>query len=143
MIARLDEAMKKMAQFDEEHFASIYGPLAYQLNEIADEYLRIDEQVIWHRIERNTKYPDRNAYRIVLGRKQQQPLELPVSDGRRKAYPCERTWLMTGRCPVTWNPARLGIGEQDRDLPVFVSEHAIMRLHERIPVAPYLAALFA
>ena len=33
---------------------------------------------------------------------------------------------------VTWNPEELGVGPGDRDLPVFVSEHAISRLDERI-----------
>ena len=34
--------------------------------------------------------------------------------------------------PVTWNPQKLGIGPDDRDLPVFVGEHTISRLHERM-----------
>ena len=35
---------------------------------------------------------------------------------------------------LKWNPARLSIGEEDRDLPVFVGEHALSRLRERIPI---------
>jgi hypothetical protein len=135
-LARLEEARRKVAQFDEKHLHILGGRLACQLNRIANQYLRIDEKVFWYKIESNTRYPDRAAFRIVVGRKQQVPASLPVSDGRRKAYPCERTYCELGPRLVTWNPARLGIGSDDRDLPVFVSEHAISRLHERLPIAP-------
>ena len=139
-LARLDEARRRVAQFEQEHLPAVFGKLGYQLNEIADQHLRIDEQVIWYKIERNEKYPDRFAFRIVVGRKRQLPVSLPVSEGRRKAYPCERADFMGPR-HATWNPAKLAIGTDDRDLPVFVSEHAISRLHERLPIALDLAAL--
>jgi hypothetical protein len=42
---------------------------------------------------------------------------------------------------VTWNAARLGIGETDRELPVYISQHAISRLHERVPIAPLFFVL--
>jgi hypothetical protein len=138
--ARLQEARTRAAQFEKEHLATVLGRLGYRLNDVADQFFQLDEQVIWYQMELNKRYPERFAYRIVVGRKRQLPVSLPVSEGRRKAYACERA-LFTGTRHATWNPLRLGIGTNDRELPVFVSEHAISRLHERMPVALNLAAL--
>jgi uncharacterized protein with HEPN domain len=134
-LARLGEAKRRIARFREAHLNKVFNKLNDQLNEVADQYLRMDKKVIWYKIEPNNKYPDRHVLRVVLGRSLQLPVSLAVSEGRRKAYPCVRAFLDRGPKHVKWNPAKLGIGSDDRDLPVYVGEHAFARLEERIPVA--------
>ena len=86
--ARLEEAKKRVEEFGRTRLYNVFGRLVRRLNLVADEFLRIDEKVIWHRIERNERYPDRTAFRVILGRKRQVPVSLPVAEGRRRAYPC-------------------------------------------------------
>jgi hypothetical protein len=135
MLERLEESKRQMAHFEKQHLHAVFSRLTHQLTRAADLFLRIDERIVWYRIEHNGRYPERPAFRIVVGRKRPLPVSLPVAEGRRKAYACERTRGLTGvPRQLLWNPTKLGIGSNDRDLPVFVSEHAIRRLHERIPV---------
>ena len=141
VLAHLLEAKTHVDRFENEQLPTILARLGRQLSEIADRYLRIDEQVIWYKLERNQKYRDKVAFRVIVGRKRQLPVSLPVSEGRRKAFPCVRADMFMGPRDVMWNPARLEIGTDDRDLPVFVSDHAIARLHERIPIALDLPVL--
>jgi hypothetical protein len=133
LLARLEQARKLLEKFDDKLRGDVLVKLARQLDSITDEYLRIDERIIWYRVERNEKYPDRSAIRVIVGRSRQMPVSLPVADGRRRAYPCIRCTSTRGhQRQVTWNPQKLGIGPDDRDLPVFVGEHTISRLHERM-----------
>ena len=141
-LARLLEAKERIAQFKRDRVYTIFGKLVRRLNFVSDDYFRIGESVIWHRFERNDRYPDRSAFRVIVGRKRQVPLSLPVLEGRRRAFPCERTVSVTGEPRrIMWNPAQLGIGSEDRELPVFVSEHAINRLHERMAAPTQSSAL--
>jgi hypothetical protein len=134
-LARLREANARIAHFEKAHLLTVVSRLSYQLNDVADQFLRLDAQVVWYKTEKNSKYPDRHVSRVLVGRKWQVPVSLPVFDGRRKAFPCERAETNIGPRPLTWNPAQLGIGTDNRELPLFVSDHALTRLRERIPVA--------
>jgi hypothetical protein len=141
LLARLEETVRKASQFEQDYADSVLSALGCQLNDLVDEHLRIGEHLVWFKIERNTKYTSRRAYRLILGRKQQKPFILPISEGR-KAFPCERTSGCTGPRQVKWKPCELGIGVLERELPVYVGKHAIDRLRERIPMPPkYHAAL--
>ncbi len=104
-----------------------------QLNEIAERYLELNEKVIWYQFEKNDRYPDMHVLCVRLARRRQLPISLTVSEGRRKGFPCARARLDNEPGHLHWNPAKLGIGDDDRDLPVFVGEHAFVRLRERIP----------
>jgi hypothetical protein len=139
--ARLQEAKKQIAHFEEKHFNKVFARLDDQLNEVADRYLQIDAKVIWYQFERNDKYPDKHVPRVRLARRRQLPVSLTVSEGRRKAYPAARADLDGEPRHLKWNPAKLGIGNVDRDLPVFVGEHTLARLRERIPVILDVALL--
>jgi len=139
--ARFNQAMEKVDEFERDQMLEVLATLVFPLIQSVEEHLRIDEQIVWYRIEPNLAYPNRAAFRIVLGKKTPVAVSLPLPEGRRTAYPCERSRGPNGLRQLTWNPARLGIGSHDQDIPVFVSKHAIERLHERMPVAPYLSAL--
>ena len=47
----------------------------------------------------------------------------------------------TGLRPLTWKPAELGVGDSGKAIPVYISDHSIARLHERIPIAPHFDVL--
>ncbi len=135
MIERLEESQRRMAHFEKHHLNNVFRRVTRQLNRAGDLFLRIDERVVWCRVEQNPRYPDRPAFRIVVGRKRPFPVSLPVAEGRRRAYLCERSDPVDGTTRrLLWNPTVIGIGDNDRDLPVYVSEHAIRRLHERVPI---------
>jgi hypothetical protein len=51
------------------------------------------------------------------------------------------TSALGGLFQVKWNRPDLGIEGPEIDLPVFVSEHAIARLHERLPFPPRFRSL--
>ncbi len=46
-----------------------------------------------------------------------------------------------GLRPLTWKPAELGVGDSGKAIPVYISDHSIARLHERIPIAPHFDVL--
>lgn len=139
--ARLSQAMTQIEQFERKHLLHVVMLLFAPLVQSVEQHLRIDEQIVWWRMEPNPAYPDRGAFRIVLGNKEPVAVSLALPEGRRTAFPCERCRDPGGLRQLTWNPARLGIGSHDQEIPVFVSKHAIDRLHERVPVAPYLSSL--
>ncbi len=99
----------------------------------------MDDQIVWRRmlplgvVDIPAHTP---CCRIAISRAEQRPRYVSVADGRRKAYPCVGVQGRDGLAPIRWNPARLGIGQEDRDVPVLIGEHAIERLHERVPTAP-------
>jgi hypothetical protein len=138
---RLREAVARVDEFEKKHLAVTLGRLVYQLNDIADQSLRIDKHVVWYTLVPNEKYPDRLAFQIIVGRRRQFPFSLLVSGGRRTAYACTGTDRLHDSSEITWNLAQLGIGNEDRNLPVYISTYAIERLHERIPLFPHLSAL--
>jgi hypothetical protein len=140
-LARLQEAKKQLAHFGEKQLNKVFAKLGDRLNEVADHYLQLDEKVIWYHFEKNDKYPDKHVQRVRLCRQRQLPISLAVSEGRRKAYPCARADLDSAPRHLNWNPAKLGIGDVDRNLPVYVGEHALARLRERIPVILDVALL--
>jgi hypothetical protein len=141
MKARLDEAKARAEDFEQEFGLEVTGRLLSQINFLTDQFLRFDQQIIWYRVELTEGHSNGGSYRIVLGRRKQIPVSLPVRSERRKAYPCEQADPVGGLTRQTWNPARLGIGALDAEIPVYIGDHAISRLHERIPVAPFLSML--
>ena len=84
--ASLREARKRVAQFDRARFYRVFGKLVRQLNSITDQYLHIGEKVIWHRMERSDRYPDRDAFRVLIGLKRPLPVSLPVQEGRGEEH---------------------------------------------------------
>jgi hypothetical protein len=38
---------------------------------------------------------------------------------------------------LAWKPAELGVGDSGKAIPIYISDHAIARLYERIPLAPH------
>jgi hypothetical protein len=141
LLDRFNATVRKIDQFDREEIGDAFSWAMYPLDQLADDYLRFDEQVAWYRIEAKATDAGRVLSRVVVGRKKQVPVALAVAEGIRKAYPCECHGHPDGLLRLTWNPATLGIGSDSRDLPVFVGTHAIERLHERVPLAPYLSLL--
>ena len=87
---RIADSAKKIEEFERDHLNSAYDLLAGQLVEITDSYFRIDESVMWSRLDRKQDCTDRLSLEIVVGQKKPLPVSLPVADGRRKAYACER-----------------------------------------------------
>ena len=136
--AQLEAALVETQRFD-LRFSRILRDFGQEIDEILEQVFRLDQQVVWHTIEPGEDQQERRrtaASRIVLHHQDQRPLHVPVADGRRKVYPCLGPNPEGALVPTRWNPARLGIGESTRDLPVLVSDHAIARLHERVPLAP-------
>ena len=131
------EAWARLQQFESHGLHECRGRLLYQLSKAVDEHLRYDEQIVWYRVERNTKYSHRMAHRIVVGKKPQVPHYLPFDGQRRKCFPCELVDPLSGLAPLTWKPAEVGVGDSGKELPVYISDHALARLYERIPLAPH------
>ena len=88
--AQLEEARRRAVDFVQNHMTKVFGTLGCQFNRIADQYLRIDENIFWYLTETNLRYPDRAAFKVVIYRKEPAPIYVAVSDGIRKAYRCER-----------------------------------------------------
>jgi hypothetical protein len=135
------EAARRIRIFEKRHLCETYRELSMQINDVFYSHLLIDEGIPWYRIELNKRFAPRYALRIVMGRKKPAPVSLPVAEGRRKAFACEATDELGGLYHVNWNPARIGIGEVSKEIPVYISQHAISRLQERVPMAPFLSAL--
>jgi hypothetical protein len=135
-MARLEEARARIQDFDQRHLEETLGCLGQQITYIMDLHLSFDRQIFWFKMEPNGKYPDRPALRIVIGRRVQVPHYLPLNGLRRKAYRCELPDLDMGLCPLTWTPGELGIGDSTKPIPVFISDHAVNRLHQRVPIGP-------
>jgi hypothetical protein len=131
------EACVRAQYFADRHLPQCLGRLVYQLHRVVEAHLRYDQHIVWYRIERNPRYPGRDAYRIVVGRRPQAPHYLHVDGRRRKCYPCEVPDLRNGLTPLTWKPSELGVGDSGEEIPVYISDHAIARLYERIPLAPH------
>lgn len=131
------EAWERTRRFADHDLNECLGRLLHQLNRIVDSYLRYEQHIVWYRIEHNPKYPGREAYRIVVGRRTQAPHYLPYGGQRRKCYPCEVPDPPAGLRRLTWTPAELGVGDSRKEVPVYIGDHAIARLYERIPLAPH------
>lgn len=138
---QLLEVVRRCERFQGEDYIRLIASFFCDLNEIAEGCSRLDERIIWFKVEASAEVGDPLPAIIVVGVTRQVPSYLPVSDGRRKAFPCMRSRPWGGVEPVVWNPARLGLSADDRPLPVFISDHAIHRLHERLPIAPNLSEL--
>jgi hypothetical protein len=138
--ARLEEALAQTQRF-ESRVSRTIPQFIREIDEILEQAFRLDHEVVWHRFVRGKPWDPATrgeACRIVLHHREQRPLHVPVADGRRKVYPCLGADLEAGMVPTRWNPAGLGLGPETRDLPVLISDHAIARLHERLPLAPDL-----
>ncbi len=131
------EAWAGVQRFVDRDLDEVLGRLLSPLNRAVDWHLRYEEQIVWYRIERNPKSPGRRAYRIVVGRRIQAPHYLPFHGQRRKCYPCAVPDPLDGLRPLTWRPAEVGVGDSGEAIPVYISDHAIARLYERIPLAPF------
>jgi hypothetical protein len=137
-LERLGAALEQAANF-ERSFDTVYRGFSVHLDALLDDFSRIDNQILWRRMLplELADVPAHTAVcRIAINRAEQSPVYVPVADGRRKAFPCVGVQGRDGLGPIRWNPAHLGIGQQDRDIPVLIGEHAIERLHERVPTAP-------
>src|SRR3984893_4388743 len=51
------------------------------------------------------------------------------------AFRCRSSAGVKGLVQTNWNCPALGIEGPAIDLPVYIDEHAIMRLHERLPLS--------
>ena len=131
------EAWARVQHFATHDLIESLGRLLYRLNRVVDSHVRYEKHIVWYKIEQNPRYPDREAYRIVVGKRTQTPHYLPFGGQRRKCYPCEVLDPLTGLCPLTWKPAELGVGISSKEIPIYISDHAIARLYERIPLAPH------
>jgi hypothetical protein len=141
MLEQYNQTMTKIDEFERNHLPEVFARALWPLDQIVYDHLRVDEQIVWYKIESILNCSNRTVTRVIIGKKKPALVSLTVSEGVRKAYPCECLGLAGGLRQLTWNPEELGIGPAVRDLPVFVGKHAIERLHERVPLAPFLSIL--
>jgi hypothetical protein len=135
-VVRIEEARARVQAFRRDHLNDVASRLGHAISLILDNYLSFESHVLWFRLDSNERYPDRLAFRIVIGRRVQSPHYLPLHGLRRRAYRCDVPDFDRGLCPLTWIPRALGLGESRRPIPIFISEHAINRLYQRMPIGP-------
>ncbi|MGC8644615.1 MAG: hypothetical protein ACP5XB_32520 [Isosphaeraceae bacterium] len=75
--------------------------------------------------------------RLEIRLNEPEPRYVMTQGIRRLTYVCRDSDPWEGVRRVVWNPRRLGIDGPDCDQPVLISEHAIKRLEERLPLPGY------
>lgn len=70
---------------------------------------------------------------ITVGVRPPEPRVVKYKGSQWTAYPCRRMVALRGLQTCRWNCRKLGIEGPDGELPVYVTTHALDRLHERLP----------
>lgn len=93
----------------------------------ATEY---DRKLYWYRRESSPG----GRLRITLGARAAERIVADVAGRRRPAYRCGGSWGAGGFRWVEWPTDVVGGSNRDGPVPVYVQQHALDRLRERLPV---------
>jgi hypothetical protein len=130
----LSEAKDKLKSLEGEWLPRLLDTLISAIADVTERDYRVDLPIVETRlclwVEPRLKCPPqlRLRYYESLTRK------VKYIDARSLAYFCRSSDFVHGLRTVTWNCKTLGIEGPNCDQPVLIHQHAIDRLHERLPV---------
>ncbi|MFO0956724.1 MAG: hypothetical protein U0800_04555 [Isosphaeraceae bacterium] len=104
------------------------------LAEIANEGYRVDRRMLSIDWAVARKPEGRHYRRLEVRAHATKPTRLGLGGESRLAYPCQRGEYCNGLMMVRWDLQRLGLANEPRKLPVYVSPHAVARFDERLPI---------
>jgi hypothetical protein len=131
--ALMEEASGIIEQ-GEERWQRSLRLIVFEFFGFADETFRLDEESLDVRMDLNEAGVV--AFRPTLHLRLHRPTPRLVTYRGSEwiAYRCRVPSPPEGLRSFTWNCRSLGIDGPDRDLPVYMSRHAIDRLQERLPL---------
>ncbi len=120
-----------------DHYSVIYEQameqLSFDLFVVSLAHTRIGRQVVSYRIDTTTCPIGKQALRITLGVLLCQPTDVHVDGSNRRAYRCVGPGFKQSHRWVTWPASVLGDHGSAAEYPVYIQQHAIDRLDERLP----------
>ncbi len=132
--AILQEAQDILDAIADRWIQEVLGKVVSQICDLIDRTFRVDGRMIdvQHTIAKKPEGRDYRRLEIRLRNANQHVVSYQGS--QRTTFACFRSHGMFGLHHVTWDCQRLGICGPNRVLPVYIGEHAIKRLHERLPL---------
>ncbi len=130
----LNDAVANLEQLDRSWFPRLMNRLYCQFQWVASRRYRVDGKMIATNFVYDPKNEKSARARIVVRLHHAHPQMLRLDSHTCSAYPCTRNLDIDGLSQICWNLEKLGIDGPKRELPLFVAKHALLRLHERVPM---------
>jgi hypothetical protein len=141
--AVLEQAKRAVDRLERRWIKGVFAEVYLELAEELEQRYSIFGKLIEVHLRRTTKPEGRPCFQIELRRHPAAPYVITCPTGQWRAYPVRRSVLFEGIESVRWNCRKYGIEGPSVELPVFVSVHAILRLHQRLPLHRYTWHLHA
>ena len=132
-----EEAQDILDAIDENWVSELLGLLMVRIADLVDRNFRVDGRMI----DMQTSYarkPEGGEYqRMELKLHTAAPHVASFRGLQWKTFRCLCSHAPYGLLPVAWDCQQLGICGPSGRLPVYITEHAVNRLHERLPMKGY------
>lgn len=133
--AAIERAKDKTDSFYQRHMPDILSSLLRGVDQILVEHTRIDQAIWWAKTTSEYLAGGRRQIQVSLHLAKPQKLMIAVDGGRPKpAFLCGSPQGVHGLRWITWPSHLVRRDGDDSTLPVYVSEHALDRLRERITI---------
>jgi hypothetical protein len=133
----MEEARGVVEALDSRWVEAVFDEVYAEIPELLEKTYRVHGPIIEARISPKVKHEGVACIQIELRRHPSEPQVVSYRGARWTAYACRRPAGLQGMRHTRWNCRRYGIEGPNVDLPVLISEHAIKRLHERLPLYDY------
>jgi hypothetical protein len=130
----LDEAKAVVESRDQEWFMRVLGKILLQVIDVTERDYRFFGDIIEVRLVHARKPEGRLCDRLELRLHRAESAVISHRGRQATAYPVRRADSLFAMRQVRWNCRKHGIEGPNIDLPVMISEHAIRRLYERLPL---------
>jgi len=107
--------------------------LSFDLFVVSLSHTRMDRHIVSYSIDITTCLAGKQALRITLDVLLCQPTDVQVDGSSRRAFRCVGPGIKQSHRWVTWPAAVVGTHRPATEYPVYIQQHAIDRLNERLP----------
>jgi hypothetical protein len=115
----------------------VFDEVVYQIADEIERNYRVFGKLIEARLRPSRKPEGRPCSQIELKSHPSTRYHITCPTAQWHAYPVRRSFLFEGIRSVRWNCRKYGIEGPNIELPVYISVHAILRLHQRLPLYGY------
>jgi hypothetical protein len=135
------EAEKIVDAQDPEWVQTAYHEVSDLLLDMMIQTFRIQDRILAVRLVSDWKPEGPPGLHIEVKIHDAESRVVSYRGSQWTAFPCRRPRGLSGMRQTRWNCRELGIEGPNVDLPVYISWHALKRLHERLPLYGHLGYL--